>query len=122
MTKITQTNFAKPPMSWLRKMSAKTVISNQIQMKNRKNQSIDQNTWPVPNCAASIALLCLVGPDWYRVVSGRWDRLGDRWSVHAAELALPTRQQERVLLIESMLSVSCDLAVLRVLWIASRLP
>ena len=34
--------------SWLRKMSLKTMISSQIQMKNRKNQSIDQKTWPVP--------------------------------------------------------------------------
>src|SRR6476660_9328375 len=55
MTKITQTNFAKPPMSWLRKMSLKTAISNQIQMMNRKNQSIDRKTWPVPNSFASIS-------------------------------------------------------------------
>ena len=39
-------------MSWLRKMSANTMISNQIQMKKRKNQSIDQKTWPVPHSAA----------------------------------------------------------------------
>ena len=29
-------------------MSAKTAISSQIQMKNKKNQSMDQNTSPVP--------------------------------------------------------------------------
>ena len=52
MTKSTQTNLAKPPMSWLRKMSANTVISSQIQMKNMKNQSIDQKTWPVPKSLA----------------------------------------------------------------------
>src|SRR5215217_7999921 len=40
-----------PERSSLRKMSAKTVISSQIQMTNRKNQSIDQNTCPVPNSA-----------------------------------------------------------------------
>ena len=31
---------------------AKTMISSQIQMKNRKNQSIDQKTWPVPKSAS----------------------------------------------------------------------
>jgi hypothetical protein len=35
-------------------MSAKTVISSQIQMKNRKNQSIDQKTCPVPKSLASM--------------------------------------------------------------------
>ena len=35
-------------------MSPKTVISSQIQMKNKKNQSIDQNTWPDPNSASNI--------------------------------------------------------------------
>src|SRR3954447_26543727 len=44
--------LAKPPRSRLRKMSPKTLISNQIQMKNMKNQSIDQNTWPVPKSAS----------------------------------------------------------------------
>ena len=32
-------------------MSPNTTINIQIQMKNKKNQSIDQNTWPVPNSA-----------------------------------------------------------------------
>ena len=35
----------------LRKMSPKMTINIQIHMKNRKNHSIDQNTWPVPNSA-----------------------------------------------------------------------
>jgi hypothetical protein len=30
-------------------MSLNTTISNQIQMKNRKNHNMDRNTWPVPN-------------------------------------------------------------------------
>ena len=55
MTNSTHKNFAKPPMSWLRKMSAKTVISSQIQMKNRKNQSIDQKICPTPH---SVAITC----------------------------------------------------------------
>ena len=33
-----------PPMSWRRKMSMKTVISSQIQMKNAKKINIVQNT------------------------------------------------------------------------------
>ena len=53
MTKITQIALAKPPRSWLRKMSPKTAMSSQIQMKNRKNQSIDRKTWPVPKSDAS---------------------------------------------------------------------
>ena len=32
--------LAKPPMSWLRKMSTNTMISSQIQMMNRKKYSI----------------------------------------------------------------------------------
>ena len=34
----------QPDRSELRKMSANIAISIQIQMKNKKNQSIDQNT------------------------------------------------------------------------------
>jgi hypothetical protein len=41
-------------MSWLRKMSANTVIRIQIQMKNKKNHSIDRNTCPVPNSEANV--------------------------------------------------------------------
>src|SRR4051794_34447761 len=51
--KITHSAFDHPLMSWLRKMSLKTTISNQIQMKNRKNQSIDRKTCPVPKSEAS---------------------------------------------------------------------
>ena len=40
--------FAQPDRSWLRKMSAKTVMSSQIQMKNRKNHIIDQEHLPGP--------------------------------------------------------------------------
>ena len=36
--------LAQPERSWLRKMSPKTMISSQIQMKNMKNQSNDQKT------------------------------------------------------------------------------
>ena len=46
--------LAPPDRSGLRKMSPNTVINSQIQMKNRKNHSIDQNTWPVPNSASSM--------------------------------------------------------------------
>ena len=54
MTKIVHSALPHPDRSWLRKMSPKTTISSQIQMKNRKNQSIDQNTWPVPNSASNM--------------------------------------------------------------------
>ena len=57
MMKITQIALANPPRSWLRKMSPKTMISSQIQMKNMKNQSIDQKTWPVPKSEASVTYL-----------------------------------------------------------------
>ena len=57
ITKITQIAFAQPDRSWLRKMSAKTVIRIQIQMKNRKNHNNDQKTWPDPNSAPNIKLL-----------------------------------------------------------------
>ena len=40
MMKITQSALAQPPMSWLRKMSMKTMISSQIQMMKRKKYSI----------------------------------------------------------------------------------
>src|SRR6478736_2857908 len=49
----------QPPRSWLRKMSEKTRISNQIQMKNIVNQRIDQNTWPDPNSARTMNYLPL---------------------------------------------------------------
>ena len=39
---MTQRNLAKPPRSWLRKMSVNTMISSQIQMKKHVNHSIDQ--------------------------------------------------------------------------------
>ena len=51
--KIVHSALPHPDRSELRKMSPKTTISSQIQMKNRKNQSIDQNIWPVPNSAAA---------------------------------------------------------------------
>src|SRR5262245_55433865 len=54
ITKSTQRVLATPPMSWLRKMSANTVMSSQIQMKNNVNQMNDQNTWPTPQSSASI--------------------------------------------------------------------
>ncbi len=38
--KITHSALAQPPMSWLRKMSMNTVISNQIQMTNKKKYSM----------------------------------------------------------------------------------
>ena len=44
ITKITHRALASPPRSWLRKMSPKTTISSQIQMKNMKNQRNDQKT------------------------------------------------------------------------------
>ena len=40
MMKITHSPLARPPMSWLRKMSANTMINNQIQMMKRKKYSI----------------------------------------------------------------------------------
>ena len=49
-----QIAFAHPPRSGLRKMSPNTTISNQIQMKNMKNQSIDQKTWPLPKSAITM--------------------------------------------------------------------
>src|SRR5512141_2332757 len=52
MTKIVQRPLPHPDRSRLRKMSLKTAISSQIQMKNKKNQTIDQSTCPVPNSAA----------------------------------------------------------------------
>ena len=42
MTNRTQRNLAPPPMSRLRKMSMKIMITIQIQMKKRKNSSIVQ--------------------------------------------------------------------------------
>ena len=49
---ITQKAFDHPLRSWLRNRSLNTTISNQIQMKNRKNQSIDRKTCPVPKSEA----------------------------------------------------------------------
>ncbi len=57
MTKITQSPLATPDRSWLRKMSAKTMNSSQIQMKNTVNQISDQKNWPVPNSASTTAHL-----------------------------------------------------------------
>src|SRR4029453_717872 len=56
MMKMHQIPLAHPERSWRRKMSPKTTISSQIQMKNRKNQRNDQNTCPVPNSANSMSL------------------------------------------------------------------
>ena len=42
MTKITQAALAPPPRSELRKMSMKTLMSSQIQMKKQKNQIIER--------------------------------------------------------------------------------
>ena len=44
ITKISQSAFIPPPMSWRRKMSAKTVISSQNQMIQAKITSIVQRT------------------------------------------------------------------------------
>ena len=44
MTKIDHSAFPHPLRSWLRKMSANTWNRIMIQMKNRKNHSIDQKT------------------------------------------------------------------------------
>ena len=49
---MTQAAFAHPDRSWLRNRSLNTTISSQIQMKNKKNQSIDRKTWPVPKSDA----------------------------------------------------------------------
>src|SRR5436190_20468563 len=54
ITKIDHSALPPPERSRLRKMSPNTEMRSQIQMKNRKNHSIDQNTCPVPN-SASIA-------------------------------------------------------------------
>src|SRR5262245_26168249 len=54
MMKMHHRALAHPDRSSLRKMSPKTTISSQIQMKKRKNHNMDQNTWPVPNSAASM--------------------------------------------------------------------
>src|SRR5258705_9171121 len=53
MTEIVHRALPQPERSRLRKMSAKTTINNQIQMKNKKNQSMDHSTCPVPNSAAT---------------------------------------------------------------------
>ncbi len=42
-TKMTQSAFAAPPMSWLRKMSEKTTMRSQIQMMKMKISNIVQN-------------------------------------------------------------------------------
>src|SRR5262245_33597170 len=66
MMKIDHSALPHPDRSGLRKMSPKITISNQIQMKNKKNHSIDQNTWPVPNSASSIVSSSSRG-DWCSV-------------------------------------------------------
>jgi hypothetical protein len=43
-TKITQSALAKPPMSWRRNTSIKTVITIQIQITQTKKMIIDQKT------------------------------------------------------------------------------
>src|SRR5215213_2484209 len=53
MTNATHRNLANPPRSRLLKMSANTVMTSQIQMKNKVNQTIDQSTWPTPHSAAN---------------------------------------------------------------------
>src|SRR5438046_6448080 len=55
ITKMDQRALPPPDRSRLRKMSPKTEMRSQIQMKNRKKYSIDRKTCPVPNCEASIA-------------------------------------------------------------------
>ena len=55
--KIVHSALAPPDKSLLRKMSPNSEISNQIQMKNMKNQSMDQKTCPVPNSANNIGYL-----------------------------------------------------------------
>ena len=37
ITNRTQSALAPPPMSWLRKMSTKTMMASQIQMTKKKN-------------------------------------------------------------------------------------
>ena len=44
ITKMIQSVFAPPPMSWRRKTSAKTVMSSQNQMIQQKKMSIVQRT------------------------------------------------------------------------------
>ena len=56
MMKIDQSALPHPDRSGLRKMSAKIAKSNQTQMTKSVNQSIDQNTCPVPNSARTIVL------------------------------------------------------------------
>src|SRR5262245_61180714 len=63
MMKIDHNALPQPDRSELRKMSANIAINIQIQMKNKKNQSIDQNTWPVPNSASNTTNNSL-GFDW----------------------------------------------------------
>ena len=53
ITKITQMALRPPERSWLRKMSENTMINSQIQMKNKKNQSMDRKTCPVPKFDAT---------------------------------------------------------------------
>ena len=58
--KIDHSALPQPERSPLRKMSLKIMISIQIQMKNRKNQSIDQKTCPVPNSANNMTVISFV--------------------------------------------------------------
>src|SRR5262245_41518623 len=51
MTKMHHSALAQPDRSRLRKTSANTRISSQIQMNHRTSHNIDQNTSPVPHSA-----------------------------------------------------------------------
>src|SRR3954447_9841949 len=56
ITKIDHSALLQPDRSRLRKMSPKTEMRSQIQMKNKKKYSIERKTSPVPNCAATIGV------------------------------------------------------------------
>ena len=66
-TKITHSALATPPMSWLRKMSTKTVISSQIQITKRKKYSIVKKKsrigyWYVANSIGAPCVVVIVSP------------------------------------------------------------
>ena len=52
MMKTSQRALLQPDRSRLRKMSLKTTINSQTQMKNSVNQRIDKNTSPFPKSSA----------------------------------------------------------------------
>jgi hypothetical protein len=88
MTKMIQMALTHPDRSWLRKMSLKTMISNQIQMKNMKNQSMDQKTSPVPHSAANNLIATPPQTELRRPSSPKWGgSCGD--GPRAARLARP---------------------------------